>query len=373
MQKASLGLARKVTTLFFPTCILVCVVTSAWSCRPSALPEDPYATVAPVCGYLPLPEERTLRPQCSEALAALLPIDEASFVHAPTGMRDKMLESFHALLAYPLEELRLSNSLFGARSIAGIFPQAILEILQGRGKEINRSLFNYVVRRFEQIQYDDQPSSRTATASINLTPGVTPRILNIHRGFWDAESPIGDFHSAFFRASTLLHEARHADGWYHVQCPRTQAPTPSVSFVCDADLTSTWGLKFAYLLGVLRAGSRPISPTESASPPPTPPLRTVLRPIDQYLIATLICDNLPARVLTFPAPLRQRLQEMNCDAFSLLDFLALENLPQAVEWTPPSTWKGLARTPTELNVEALRRLQREFPAEPIWPFYRPAD
>ncbi len=207
---------------------------------------DYYADVVEACDYIPERwgfydawpsyQKTTLTPECKSALEATLPFDEASFALAPEGFKDKVMEAFQALVAFPLA-LPPDLGVLGARPPdAGAIPLAFLKIFKS-DPNMNRGLFNYVAGSADALFYDAQPSS-DHTAYYSISDGI--RAITFYPDFWKPIHGDARYRLPFSDASVLLHEARHGDGGSHSACR-----TDDREF-CDRDLSGPYGMNLIY-------------------------------------------------------------------------------------------------------------------------------
>ncbi len=347
---------------------------------------DPYSLIAGPCGELIPHSNTSLSQECKDALTELLPFDDVSFDAAPAGIKDKVLEAFQALAAYPLYVSPEQNSIFGLTISDRVGPISLLsfEILgiptltrppqqKAEYQLLNRSMFNYVVNRTTRIYYQTTGTPGDALASYTITPDGGLGTLTITPSFWAPDQLYASPFRAPLRAAILLHEARHGDGNFHLPCWDSYGDG---GFFCDADHNSPYGLQIAYLLGILRTGSRPLPDYRNGEP--------ILDFFDQAFISAEICSvarfsinlQLPGlqRLIEsgdcFEAPTANFLKPENLPALpirpdSLASFASLktrqDTLPQTID---PSTFlrvndiaRWLGKTPQELGLPFLR-LQR---------------
>ena len=321
---------------------LILIITLLSGCGPEV--DDPYLAVAPACDYLPEPSENELRPACTAALEAVLPIDRASFNSAPAGIYAKTLEAFQDIVSRPLADLRANNTLFGVRTeLAGAFPLGLLDVFGGQGQEalpdlgpknLNRFFFNYLAKKIDRVRYlRTNPNSATAAAGYYHDPAAASRDLFVYEPFWKPTHLWAGFHYATIRAASLLHEGRHGDGFYHVPCtsPLLTSETNSLrnSWNCDADLAGPHGMSALYSIAALRGGSAILAGTQ--------PPRASLSPEGQLFLASSTCFRVKSAINSLPRPLLDKLQNLNCAQAPLQTFLNLENLPMAPRWETPAS------------------------------------
>jgi hypothetical protein len=240
---------------------------------------DPYSTVAPHCMgrdpwmgyYLFDPVLRTqtyLTPECKAALESVVPMD-SSFDSAPEGMRDKVLEAFQAIVAYPIAVDPDDVLFLGSRpDVGGAIPAYFLRIYQ-QWQNPNQALFNYILNHTDVIRYKDRTNGKSAEYYPTLSS--EPRKITIYNDFWSPDDLDGYFRHPFGRAGTLVHEARHGDSLMHIRCAR---PTLFGSEqVCDSEFAGPYGFEAVYSKYLLRGSAACIG---SGCAPALPQLNVLL-------------------------------------------------------------------------------------------------
>ncbi|MCC7441056.1 MAG: hypothetical protein IT285_05465 [Bdellovibrionales bacterium] len=251
----------------------------------------------------------TLRPECKELLEAILPFDE-TWAGAPAGLKDKLLEAFQFVAAFPLK-LPREGRLFGVAPYAIPLGHYCIfdpigyedECLGGGGAggeaasvhQLNRNLFNYLLARIDRITYDAVSTGKTAS----MGPSVDGWLLTIANPFWSPDTWANYISRPFIRASTLVHEARHADSRMHDICT-DDADLPGRA-ACDPDLTGPYGLEMTYLHAVM-GGAAPL--VDAAGDP-------VLTDSDMEWIMGDMCGTLTFRFYTHYTDGRQLPPELN--------------------------------------------------------------
>jgi hypothetical protein len=235
-------------------------------------PEDHYSTVFDKCNYL-VPnlgdylltkEERiasTLKPECRDVLTQkrydadknelppILPFDD-TWDKAPPGFKDKVIEAFQALIAYPIKVTdRSTDTLLGTRpKYKSPIPDDVYEIFT-RYENPNQAIFNFVVNRIQNITFDPNASTEHIAQWV---PGVSLDLkwkrMTIYGNFWDADDSNAYYVNPFQYAITLVHEARHLDG------PHQPCNGDYGEIQCDNELIGPYGTEIIYMHYLL-AGS----------------------------------------------------------------------------------------------------------------------
>jgi hypothetical protein len=219
--------------------------------------DDVYSRVEPHCmdpvpqlGELVEPKEPTqgetyLTFECREALEAELNFDEESFKRARPGFKERVLEAYHALIAYPLV-IPEKNELLGvSKPRAGIIPLDHIKIFRA-GDSPNQAIFNFVANRLLEISYGEETETRWATYK-------WPNRIQIHSAFW-ADGDSQHRRDPFMRTATLVHEAYHAQGTFHEICETTGA------LDCDPELQGAYGFELIYFHFLLRGSGPALEP-----------------------------------------------------------------------------------------------------------------
>ena len=276
--------------------------------------QDYYTQVVTPCNYLQAPGTYTskltaagapaaqIRPDCKTALEKILPFD-SSWVTAPDGAKDKVTEAFQAILAYSL-------ALPPQDMILNVAPYSIplwhLTLFQSE-ETPQKSIFNHIVNLVQTITY-------SAVVGANFTAQYTPKVdlgglLTISSLF---ASQDGEYTGSFVRAATIIHEARHGDGYFHSQCP------PDVAngiFECDPELAGPYGIEVTYYQMLLQANGN----KTAIAPSP-------LSDIDIGQIGTNMCANLQQMIQLEPEDLATLVTTSGCQGQSAAWFIKQENL-----------------------------------------------
>ncbi|MGK5082875.1 hypothetical protein WDW37_06190 [Bdellovibrionota bacterium FG-1] len=230
--------------------------------------QDYYSQVLQDCNYpvknlgTHIPDskqtETTLTDACKTALEAILPYDD-SFQNAPTGFKDKVTEAFQALIAYPLL-IPKENTLLGVAPVpAGAIDMDLIDLFKDYSNP-NQSLFNSVLNQFRTITFSSDTSLHADAA---WGPDADTLFINgsltIYPPFWNPKSLPEAFVNPFNRASTLVHESRHANHFDHIACNDPNSP----GLRCDYDLKGAWGFSITYLHYLLQ-GSPDLPPANVA-------------------------------------------------------------------------------------------------------------
>lgn len=259
------------------------------------------------------PEEtrrHTLRPECQAELEKVLKFDEESWKKAPPALREKVLEAFQVLIAYPLKFPR-ENRILGTDPYA--IPVANICIIDplrcpgtfqpedGSSEDLNRNVFNFVVNNIDRIVYDgsDEAWGGSAVAMWAGVPCVMPRTLTIYDRFWNDSMDRAAFRSPFARAGTLVHEARHGSGNFHIGCRYGESAN------CDPDLSGPYGIQAAYLTMLIHGG---YDVQEEGRP--------ILSDGDIKVIGEWICDRVKEHVKVLPPGLAELLDKNACGRFA---------------------------------------------------------
>ena len=237
----------KVFLLFLFLCV-GCVAPQDWT---EGLPKSCWKQSWQVGLQSKLVPDQTglfIEKDCADALTAILPFD-SSFENAPQGLKNRVIEAFATLLAYPLR-IPEKNQLFGiAPQIGGVFPTSLMQVARA-STDPNRALFNYVVNQVDVIEWREKSAEGfTAHFGVDLTETQGVRIMTVYNSYWTRDEGLDSTIFPFFRASTLVHEARHSDGYFHLGCTTVHDGAD-----CDSDLSGPYGFQLAYLHFLL-AGS----------------------------------------------------------------------------------------------------------------------
>jgi hypothetical protein len=220
--------------------------------------QDPYSQIAASCNYKVASlgqyqtnetmVKTTLTADCKAALEAVLPFDNLSFDQAPAGMKDKVMEAFQALIAYPLAIQ--NRAFFGVSSPdAGMISLALSRILE-ESSNPNQAVFNDIVNQIDLIDFD--PTDQGTSAQYNEHFALKVRHMTVYNSFWNQNNMLDHFIDPFYRASTLVHEARHGDGIPHVPCASTSDVT---GFNCDNEFVGAYGAGISYLHFLLQGNA----------------------------------------------------------------------------------------------------------------------
>ncbi|MBI3542876.1 MAG: hypothetical protein HY075_06345 [Deltaproteobacteria bacterium] len=277
---------------------------------------DPYAEAAPACSYVSsgtaiwkpdgLPDgtpptawqgSSSLKPECKAVLEKLLPFD-GSWTDAPDGLKDRVMEAFQALLAYPLA-LPNENRIFGVAPWS--YPLGFIVEIQ-RDETPMKSLFNHalsVVDTLHRVPSLGQKSAQwTPDDYVLLWNGV----LTIADSFADlGQNPF--FTTPIQRASILVHEAHHGDGYFHHPCGDERG------WECDFDLNGPFGYAALYDVMALHGSASFLSDDDI-----------------RFLFAQA-CSKLKTRFNHLPPDLQATVDAISgCWDFSADDIAALEGL-----------------------------------------------
>ncbi len=277
--------------------------------------QDYYSQVIGDCNYLQAPGTYSinltaagapaaqLQPKCKAALEAILPYD-ATWATAPDGAKDKVTEAFQAILAYNLK-LPAQNTILNVAPYS--IPLWHLSLFQSE-ETPQKSIFNHIINLVQTITYND-------SVGPNFTAQYTPKadlggLLTITKLF---SSQDGYYTGSFTRAATIIHEARHGDGYFHSKCP------PDVAdgiYECDTDQAGPYGMEVTYYEMLLQANGNRIS---AAKPSP-------LSDVDVNYIGFGICANLFYMIRQAPAPLATLVTTSNCVSQNAAWFINQEGL-----------------------------------------------
>jgi hypothetical protein len=248
----------------------------------------------------------SLRSDCAQALERILPFDE-SFTQAPSGMKERVLEGFQVLAAYPLALPREGRILGKSRGgipaihLCAIGAPSCPPALRPESPAFElgnyrKNLFNAVVNAFEMITYDPSDNRAQASNGFHLAAGVNGRVLAIHPPFWNTESVNELFKGSFGRAGTLVHEAWHSEGFFHSLCPDSGRPE------CDAELSGSYGFSVTYNT-LLIQGSAGVHLPGGAP---------ILSNLDLMGLGYQTCSTLKKRVLNLPRELKELIESKDC-------------------------------------------------------------
>jgi hypothetical protein len=274
--------------------VLVCGALS--SCGST----DYYSQVVTACGYTPT-SESSLTPDCQKALEQVLVFDESSWNQAPTGYKQKVLEAFQALIGYPLV-IPADNKLLGiSPPNSGVIALAQLETFT-EVPNPNQAIFNHILNLTDKIYFDPNDPHAARFAKDTLNPfSSRPRHLTIYPSFWDAQDPSHLTPYAVMRAAILVHEAGHAEGYFHEYC---SSGVFAGSFSCDADLSGPVGYAAAYIHFVMQGSA--IAQIKTGKP-------ILLSGGAVSALSFYSCDTLEFAVFTKPEALATMLDNMVCD------------------------------------------------------------
>lgn len=260
---------------------------------------DYYAQVAGPCGYTSqgsiaissaFPKAR-LKHECKTALEAVLPYDHESFANAPDGFKDKITEAFQAVVAYPLA-FPPENRIMGVAPWS--IPLGVVERFR-EDSNANRALFNHLMEVIHTIVYapNDGDSGLAAYPPPLTSEGkliVYEKFLNVDLFAWNSW-----YTGGLRRAAVLIHEARHADGYFHVPCSSS-----GNDFACDSDLNGPYGLEYIYLEMALHGG-----------------YGKHLGSWDVLTLATDVCQGLQLRIELLPPELKEFISAQPCASRSV--------------------------------------------------------
>jgi hypothetical protein len=279
---------------------------------------DPYSEVARFCmdpipmlgQKLTAPDPRIaetyLTPECKSALESVIPYDDETFKNAPVGFKDKVTESYQAMIAYPLT-IPSSNLLLGVSGMnAGAIPMDIVEIF-GEGANPNQAIFNYVLNRTDVVRYGGKGDGFTyAFHGIELS--ADPRTVTVYDKFWEADAPTY-YRDPFYRTSTLIHEARHSDGFQHIDCNSGEGPW------CDTELNGPWGMELAYFHYLMMGN-------EICDGHPCGSGQSRLAKVSLSDVGWAMCYTLKLRINQLPPALKDLAVDQDCnDAQSVTDWV----------------------------------------------------
>lgn len=312
---------------------------------------DPYSEVAASCmTQAPVIDMRTnniiktyLTPECRAALDPaivereriraeegreatpdelphFIPYDEENFSHAPEGFRDRVNEAFHALIAYPVA-IPAKNTIFGtAPDRAGALPLDFFEIYRdNRWKNLNQSLFNYVFGKFDVVRYVSVLDGVSGHYDLKASGGLRELILTDN--FWSSDRYAGsaNYRMPFLRSAILVHEARHGDGYVHINCDSSK--TSHTGFACDPELTGPYGFETAYEKFLLHGSATCIE--SSLRKGCTPPLS----PVAVRMIGLDLCLNIQSRFMNlYPELLKLVKDGLSCSSLTYEKIMELEGI-----------------------------------------------
>ncbi len=266
---------------------------------------DYYTEAKPVCDYTvpgervdqgPTPIETTLTPACKTRLESMLPFDD-SWSGAPAGLKDRVTEAFQAVLAYPLK-LPPENQLLGVAPHS--FPDSFLDEIQAEETPM-KSLFNHALNLIQTIHYVKSLGNINAQFTPDNYIEVWDGVLTIADGF-GAMNEHPYYTTPLRRASTIVHEAHHADGYFHVSCGDARGPE------CDADLNGPFGFAVLYKTMALQGSAK------------------LLSDVDLALLEGQSCYTLQTRFKTLPPVLLEKLRGLDCQSFSAEEVRVMEEL-----------------------------------------------
>jgi hypothetical protein len=293
---------------------------------------DYWSEVMPACDYLieggtPLDvsekarSKTTLRPECREALELALPLDE-SLDLAPPGMKDRVLEAFQILAAYPLalppegRILEVAPASIPAAQLCMLgAPECPAQHRPSSGAweagNYRKNLFNLVANSFDLIGYDpDGAGDLSARNDFELGAGLNGRSLWIHSLFWSEDAVSELTTGPFGRAAILVHEAAHSGGVMHTHCGTSEG------FACDADLGGAHGFSIVYRTLLLR-GSGDLQLESGAY---------VLSKLDLMNLGLQNCRLLKERIDVLPPGLEALVTESGCQGIGARWIVEREDL-----------------------------------------------
>ena len=282
--------------------------------------EDPYSLVVDECNYVydggsqseseDNPHPPLLTDGCREALESVLPFDENFDKKENKLLKEKAIEAFQVLVGYPLG-FPPNYSILGVAPYSIpltfhciLFPEDHPEACPDSTKQfsdfnINQNLFNYVVNQIKTITFSDEGESKNLVTIAMFHASFTKGTLTLFPSFGYRDNGY-TLLSPFERAGTLIHEARHGDGYYHVACP--EQPYEDETFTCDEELNSAMGIKIIFDEMLLH-GSAPLVTKNNNS---------ILSDWDIYLMAYRNCYTLKNRILNLPPELNELLDQTIC-------------------------------------------------------------
>ncbi|HTL11836.1 MAG TPA: hypothetical protein VL588_05080 [Bdellovibrionota bacterium] len=234
------------------------------SCIMGANQLDFYAEVMPTCGYRTLEPaewqgdaiyETTLTDDCREALESILPFD-STWDQAPRGLKDKVMEAYQVIAAFPLK-MPDENRVLGVAPYG--IPTTQLCILDPQGHaddcigapdpsltsatDLNKNVFNWAVARLDRITYGPvaHDGEHNDSISAQCTPSLHGWLLTVEDSFWNNNPWASYYARPFIRAAILVHEARHADSRPHELC-NDKSDLPG-KYACDPDLSGPYALE----------------------------------------------------------------------------------------------------------------------------------
>lgn len=321
---------------------LLALAASIGACNP--VDYDFYSEVAGPCDYrvrlenmVPTePEEiraNTLTKECKAALDRVLLFDEESFVKAPVGMRDKVMEAFQVLIGYPLG-LPPEHRILGVApysiplsAVCILAPQLYRGecLYSGEAEEnpdLNRNVFNYVLNQIDIIRFVEGDEGSTVARYEPDRETISERVLYVYSKFWNDDMVTNLLRNRFILASTLVHEARHGDEQLHTRCG-------SGDFDCDTELGGPYGLDAIWKLALLHGSSQ--LKTEDG--------KDILRPLEVGLLGLDVCltiAELPElggrRILRLPDELTSLVDATDCNSIKNRWVLEREGLPVSDEY-----------------------------------------
>jgi hypothetical protein len=257
---------------------------------------DYYSEVAGVCSYTvkggivfgEAAEKTSLTTACKSALENILPYDD-SWKHAPTGMKDKVTEAFQALVGYPLKFPPENR-------ILGVAPWSFTPWHHdafAAEENHNKSIFNYVLNRINSIEYSEE----NGTTSAFYCPSINGGTVTVYDAYWKDNLLSFYYSGPALRAQTLVHEARHADGYIH-------PPGLCGGVPCDADLDGPYGFGVAYAEMLLHGSAH------------------LLSTIDLLFIGVDLCVSLENNFSRLPPEVERLLKDFNCGTQATAKWIA---------------------------------------------------
>ncbi|MBN21789.1 MAG: hypothetical protein CL678_10945 [Bdellovibrionaceae bacterium] len=169
-------------------------------------------------------------------------------------------------------------------------------------KNINKSLFNYVMNRIVEIDFVENID---AIAKFKIKKGR----LSLTSSWWNSEQEVN---SPFYRAGIFLHEARHSE-FDHTYCDQKNKKDKN----CDNNLDGAYGLQIQYFSALIHEAGR------FADYKFDPPLSMV----DFLTLGNQMCVYARDRVINDEdIYLSFEEKELNCDHFAILDLLLFEGI-----------------------------------------------
>lgn len=219
-------------------------------CPGADVEDEEYALVEKYCKYpakdigrvLVTDEARAqtyLTKECRDLLEDIIPFDE-TFESAPIGLKERIMEGFQAMVAYPLE-FPDKGALFGVTSPKmGMIPADFYRIFE-EDDDYNKSIFNYVLNKTETLTY----LPKGATVGRLAEYSIPEKKMTIFDLFW--QENMAQFLNPINSASTLIHEARHGDGYTHFLCSSSETN----GMICDEEIGGPYGLQAVYFVMAL--------------------------------------------------------------------------------------------------------------------------